>query len=70
MNYQEKLSPWTIVRVLPDLQKITVARFRRRGDAEGHLVILNRMMPLAEFAIEFENREDGGWLTPQPLQEQ
>ncbi len=58
MSYQQKLSPWTIVRVLPDLQKITVARFRRRNEAEGHLIILNRMMPLAEFAIVFEGRSD------------
>lgn len=58
MSYQEKLSPWTIVRVLPDLQKIPVARFRRRGDAEGHLIILNRMMPQALFAIVFESSND------------
>lgn len=58
MNYQQKLSPWTIVRVLPDLQKITVARFRRRNEAEGHLVILKRMMPLVEFAIVFESPSD------------
>ncbi len=48
------LFPWTIVRLLPNLQKITVGRFRRRSDAEGHLQVLQRLMPLARFAIVFE----------------
>ena len=48
------LFPWTIVRLFPTLQGITVARFRKRSDAEGHLQVLRRMMPQAEFAIVFE----------------
>ena len=48
------LFPWTIVRLLPNLQRITVGRFRRRSDAEGHLQVLQRLIPLARFAIVFE----------------
>lgn len=53
MTYQERLSPWTIIRLQPDHEQITVGRFRRRSDAEGHLRILQQTMPNAEFAISF-----------------
>lgn len=56
MNYQEKLSPWTIIRVRPNLRPITVARFRRYSDAEGQLLILKQMIPQAQFAIVFDCR--------------
>lgn len=55
MNYQEKLSPWTIIRMQPDQKDVTVARFRRRSDAEGHLLVLKKMIPQIEFAIVFES---------------
>ncbi len=58
MTYQEKLSPWTIVRMQPDEQRITVARFRRRSDAEGRLLVLKQMLPKVEFAIAFESGKD------------
>lgn len=54
MTYQQQLSPWTIIRVRPNLKPITVARFRRRSDAEGHLVILKQLIPFAKFTIVFE----------------
>lgn len=52
-NYREQLHPWTIVRLLPDLQRVVVARFRRRGDAEGHLKVLRRLNPEAIYLIVF-----------------
>ena len=54
MNYQDKLSPWKIVRLQSNLQHVIVGNFRRRGDAEGHLRILKRMMPHLQFAIVFD----------------
>lgn len=54
MNYQDKLTPWKIVRLQSNLQHIIVGRFRRRGDAEGHLRILQRMMPELQFVIVFD----------------
>ncbi|MEW6496784.1 MAG: hypothetical protein AB1589_30315 [Cyanobacteriota bacterium] len=53
MTYQERLNPWTIVRMQPNQQKFIVARFRRRIDAEGHLRILKQVMPNVELAIAF-----------------
>lgn len=49
-----QLSPWTVVRLLPNAQRYTVARFYNRQDAYDHLRVLNRFMPAAEFEIVFE----------------
>ncbi len=37
MTYLERLSPWCIVKLLPNMQRLVVARCRRRNDAEEHL---------------------------------
>ncbi|MEH2183688.1 hypothetical protein [Nostoc sp.] len=49
MTYLEKLSPWCIVRLLPNMQNQVVARFRRRSDAEAHLQVLHRLIPSVSF---------------------
>jgi len=54
MTYADRLSPWCIIRALPNLQRLTVARFRRRGDAEAHLKTLRRMLPSANCEIVFD----------------
>jgi len=54
MNYKQQLYPWVIYRFLPNLQRLTVARFRRRNDAEEHLRIIKRLLPQVKFAIAFE----------------
>jgi hypothetical protein len=48
------LFPWAIVRLLPNLQRITVARFRRRSEAEGYLQVLRSLVANAQFVIVFE----------------
>lgn len=53
-TYQQKLSPWTITCLQPDLQNTTVARFRRRSEAEGHMRIIQQKMPESKFAIVFD----------------
>jgi hypothetical protein len=58
MTYKEKLTPWTIVRMQSDEQRTTVGRFRRRSDAEGHMLLLKQRMPQVEFAIMFESGKD------------
>ncbi len=54
MTYLERLSPWCIVKLLPNMQRQVVARCRRRNDAEEHLRILRRLLPSASFAIAFD----------------
>ncbi|XGV97338.1 MAG: hypothetical protein ACAF41_32040 [Leptolyngbya sp. BL-A-14] len=53
VNYQQQLHPWCIVRLLPNLKRLTVARCRRRGDAEAHLKLL-RQQTAADFTIVFD----------------
>ena len=54
MTYLERLSPWCIVKLRPNMQRQVVARCRRRNDAEEHLRVLRRLLPSARFAIVFD----------------
>ncbi|NEQ64324.1 MAG: hypothetical protein F6K21_02270 [Symploca sp. SIO2D2] len=54
MSYLERLSPWCIIKLLPKMQRLTVARFRRRGDAEAHMQVLRRLIPDATFTIIYD----------------
>ena len=53
MPYRERLNCWVIVRLLPNMQRVTVAQFRSRSDADGYLEIICRLMPDAEFVVMF-----------------
>lgn len=53
MTYLEKLSPWCIVRLKPNMQNQIVARFRRRSDAEAHVQVLRRLIPNVSFTLIF-----------------
>ena len=46
--------PWCIVRQLPNMQRLVVARFHRRGDADGYIQILRRLLPATKHAIVFD----------------
>ena len=53
-TYFDRLHPWCIIRLLPQMQRTVVARFRKRNDAEAHLKILQQMNPDAEYVIIFD----------------
>jgi hypothetical protein len=36
------------------MQRLVVARFHRRGDAEGYIQILRRLLPQTKHAIVFD----------------
>ncbi|MBE9010198.1 hypothetical protein IQ250_08270 [Pseudanabaenaceae cyanobacterium LEGE 13415] len=54
MTYQERLSPWCIVRLLPKMQRIVVCRCRKRNDAIAHLQALKRLNAGAIYEIIFD----------------
>ncbi|MBE9138819.1 hypothetical protein IQ254_16730 [Nodosilinea sp. LEGE 07088] len=54
MTYRDSLYSWHIVRLLPQFQRVTVARFRSRSQAENHIKVLRRLMPTAAFVIVFD----------------
>ncbi|MEG4942407.1 hypothetical protein [Microcoleus sp. F4-D5] len=57
MTYFEKLHPWCLVRLLPNCQRIVVARFRKRNDADAHLRVLQRLVKNRTFVIVFDTEE-------------
>lgn len=54
MTYHQQLHPWCIIRLLPQMQRLVVARFRRRNDAEAHQQALRRLEPSAQYRIVFD----------------
>ncbi len=55
MSYKDQLNPWVIHKLLPDLQRSTIQRFRRRNEAEAYLKLLRQTQPKNEYAIAFES---------------
>lgn len=70
MTYKNRLSPWCIIRPLPNLQSRIVARCRRRSDAEAHLQVLKRLMPNVTFTIIFDITPEDTNLPAKPKQPQ
>lgn len=54
MTYRDSLHPWCVIRHLPNAQRVVVARFRKRGEAEGYVRSLQRMTPDAVYSLIFE----------------
>jgi hypothetical protein len=54
MLYRERLKHWAVVRLLPDMQRRVMARFRSRADADGHLRFLRRNAPDSDFVVVFD----------------
>jgi hypothetical protein len=53
MLQEKRLKPWTVVRSLPNLEKVVVGEFRSWSDADGHLQILKRMVPADPLSVVF-----------------
>ncbi|MEG4984241.1 MULTISPECIES: hypothetical protein [unclassified Microcoleus] len=54
MLQEKRLKPWTIVRSLPNVEKVVVGEFRSWSDADGHLKILKRMVPTDRLSVVFD----------------
>lgn len=57
MPYKDRLESWAVIRLLPKMQRVTVARRRTASDAEGYCQILRRLEPDAQFIVVFDRRE-------------
>ena len=66
MTYYSKLHPWCIVRSLPDMRFLIVARFRGRNDAEAHLRILKANTPNVPYSIIFDTTPETSDSTVKP----
>lgn len=52
--YQKRLYPWAIAKLMPNMQRAIVCRFRSRSDADGHLRCLRQLMPQATLVVIFD----------------
>ncbi|MBD1929855.1 hypothetical protein H6F74_27010 [Trichocoleus sp. FACHB-90] len=66
MTYYSKLHPWCIIRLLPDMRSLIVARFRARNDAEAHLRILKANTPNVPYSIIFDTTPETSDSTVKP----
>lgn len=48
------LDPWVVYRLVPNFQRILIARFRSRNEAEIYLRVIRQIQPAGHFAIVFE----------------
>ncbi len=49
-----QLHVWALVRLLPNMQRVVINRFRRRVEAENYLHILRRIAYDASLVIMFD----------------
>ncbi|PAX59470.1 hypothetical protein [Brunnivagina elsteri] len=57
-TYKKRLNSWAIARLLPDMKREIVARFRSRSDADGHLQLLLRVTPEAKLMLVFDCQQE------------
>ncbi len=63
--YNQLLHPWCVVQLLPHMQRRTVARFRRRNDADAHLKAIRRLSPSAQYTVMFDPAPSSPCFTPE-----
>ena len=54
MLQEKRLKPWTVVRSLPNVERVVVGEFRSWSDADGQLKILKRMVPADRLTVVFD----------------
>jgi hypothetical protein len=52
--YKARLNSWAIVRLVPDMERVVVARFRSRSDADGYIQHLRQEIPNTSFELIFD----------------
>ena len=62
-NYWRQLHPWCVVRLLPNVQRIVIQRFRQRNQAEEYVKVLRQLVPTATHQIVFDLEN---WVTAVP----
>ena len=54
MNAPETPNAWTIYRLLPNFQRLPVAQFHSRSEAESSLKTIRQLLPNTELILAFE----------------
>lgn len=58
MPYRDRLKHWAVARLLPNLQRMIIARFRSCSDADGYLKFLRQRLPDLQFEVVFDVTEE------------
>ena len=51
MPYKERLNPWVLVRLLPNMKRVVVGQFHTRSDTDGYLEILRHLIPQLHYHL-------------------
>ncbi len=54
MSYGKRLQSWAVIRLLKDMQRITICRFRKESDADGYAKALRQLTPGGKFLVIFD----------------
>ncbi|MBW4659287.1 MAG: hypothetical protein KME15_11475 [Drouetiella hepatica Uher 2000/2452] len=57
IGYRDRLNHWAVIRLLPNMQRVVVGRFRSRSDADGHQRFLQQHVPEGEFIVLFDSQQ-------------
>lgn len=52
--YRKRLNGWAIARIVTEQEKVIVARFRSRSDAEGYIQHIRQLILDADFELFFD----------------
>jgi hypothetical protein len=58
ISYRNRLNSWAIARVVTNQERVIVARFRSRSDADGYINHLRQLIPDASFEILFDSQQE------------
>ncbi|MTJ09223.1 MULTISPECIES: hypothetical protein [unclassified Anabaena] len=53
-TYRKRLNGWAVARVVTEQEKVIVARFRSRSDAEGYIQHIRQLIPDTVFDLFFD----------------
>jgi hypothetical protein len=56
--YKKRLNAWAIARSVSDIERVIVARFRSRSDADGYLRHLRQEIPNSTFEVVVDYEQD------------
>lgn len=59
MAYREQITPWVVVRLLPNFRHVDIARFYKLADAEAYAQILRQLSPAAKYTVMYDATEKG-----------
>jgi hypothetical protein len=58
ITYKKRLNAWAIARSVSDMERVIVARFRSRSDADGYLRHLRQEIPNSTFEVVVDYQQD------------